>query len=343
MSTLRTMPEHPLTLVTGAGGFVGGKLVERLLAEGRRVRAFTRRPLPELAARGVEIARGDLVDSDSLRAACSGVETVFHTAARVGVSGPAKAFHAVNVDGTARLLEAAISHGVRRLVLTSSPSVVYTGGDLRGVDESARLCTRAPCAYPTSKALAERLVRIADCPHFRTVALRPHLVWGPGDHHLVPRVVAAARQGRLRVVGQGGNRVDLTHIDNVVDAHLLAERALRADNSPAGGRAYFITNGEPVALWPWINDLLLQLGRPPLRRRISVNAAAAIGAVCESLWRVLPLRGEPPLTPFAAHELATDHWFSIEAARRDLGYEPRVSMAAGLADYLPQLRAELGL
>lgn len=337
------MHNSPLTLVTGAGGFVGGKIVERLLAEGRRVRAFSRRPLPELEARGVEIARGDLSDSPSLHAACAGVETIFHVAARVGVWGPAKEFHSVNVDGTARLLEAAIANRVRRLIHTSSPSVVYTGGDLRGVDESARLCTRAPCAYPTSKALAERLVRAANCPDLRTVALRPHLVWGPGDHHLVPRVVAAARRGRLRVVGTGGNRVDLTHIDNVVHAHLLAERALGTANSPAGGRAYFITNGEPVALWPWINDLLVALGLPPLRRRIPVGAAAAIGSVCESLWRVFPLRGEPPMTMFAAHELATDHWFSIDAARLDLGYEPRVTMAAGLAAYLPLLRAELGL
>lgn len=337
------MSPVPLTLVTGAGGFVGGKLVDRLLAEGRRVRAFSRRPLPELEARGVEIARGELSDSPALHAACVGVGTIFHVAARVGVWGPAKEFHAVNVDGTARLLEAAIANRVRRLVHTSSPSVVYTGADLRGIDESARLCTRAPCAYPTSKALAERLVRAANCPDLRTVALRPHLVWGPGDHHLVPRVVSAARRGRLRVVGPGTNRVDLTHIDNVVDAHLLAERALGAATPAAGGRAYFITNGEPVALWPWINDLLQRLGLPPLRRRLSVGAAAAIGAVCESLWRVFPLRGEPPMTAFAAHELATDHWFSIEAARRDLGYAPRVTMAAGLEAYLPVLRRELGL
>jgi nucleoside-diphosphate-sugar epimerase len=337
------MSNSPLALVTGASGFVGGKIVDRLLAEGRSVRAFSRRPLPELEARGVEVALGELSDSPSLHAACAGVDSVFHVAAQVGVWGPAKEFHAVNVDGTARLLEAAITNGVRRLVHTSSPSVVYTGGDLRGVDESARLCTQAPCAYPPSKALAERLVRAANCPNLRTVALRPHLVWGPGDHHLVPRVVASARKGRLRVVGRGENRVDLTHIDNVVDAHLLAERALAAPRSPAGGRAYFITNGEPVALWPWINDLLVQLGLPPLRRRIPVGTAAAIGSVCETLWRILPLRGEPPMTAFAAHELATDHWFSIEAARRDLGYEPRISMAAGLEAYLPQLRTELGL
>lgn len=333
----------PLVLVTGASGFVGGKIVERLLAEGRRVRAYSRRPLPELEARGVEIALGELTDAAALRTACTGAETIFHVAARVGVWGPAEEFRRVNVDGTACLLATAYETGVARFVHTSTPSVVYTGLDQRGLDESAPLCSRAPCAYPTTKAIAERLVRAANSPALRTVALRPHLVWGPGDRNLVPRVVAAARKGRLRVVGRGENRVDLTHIDNVVAAHLLAERALARTDSPAAGRAYFITNGEPVALWPWTNALLGQLGLAPIRRRIPVGAAAAIGSTCESIWRIFRLRGEPPMTAFAAHELATDHWFSIEAARRDLGYTPRVSMADGLEAYLPLLRAELGL
>ena len=333
----------PLVLVTGASGFVGGKIVERLLAEGRRVRAYSRRPLPQLEARGVEISLGELTDAAAVRTACTGVDSIFHVAARVGVWGPAEEFRRVNIDGTACLLATAYETGVGRFVFTSSPSVVYTGGDLRGIDESAPFCTRAPCAYPTTKAIAERLVRAANSPALRTVALRPHLVWGPGDRNLVPRVVAAARRGRLRVVGRGENRVDLTHIDNVVDAHLLAERALARADSPAAGRAYFITNGEPVALWPWTNDLLRQLGIPPLRRRISMGAATAIGSACESIWRIFHLRGEPPMTAFAAHELATDHWFSIEAARHDLDYAPRTSMAAGLESYLPILRADLGM
>ena len=329
-------------LVTGASGFVGGKLVDRLLAAGRRVRAYSRRPLPDLAARGVEIVLGELAEPAPLARACTGSATVFHVAARVGVWGPAAEFHQVNVAGTANLLAAARAAGVSRFVYTSSPSVVYSGGDLRGTDESAPLCTAAPCAYPTSKATAERLVAAANTDDFRTVALRPHLVWGPGDHHLVPRVVSLARAGRLRIVGDGRNRVDLTHIDNVVAAHLLAERALAAPAAPAAGRAYFITNGEPVALWPWINDLLTRLGLAPIHRRLSRRGAVAAGAVCEALWTLLPLRGEPPMTRFAAKELATDHWFSIAAARRDLGYEPSVTMATGLDAYLPILRTELG-
>lgn len=330
--------ERP-ALVTGASGFVGGALVRRLLAEGRRVRCLMRGPSPEWSAAGAELHEGGLHDRAAVARACAGVGTVFHVAARVGVWGPPAEFFRTNVDGTQALLDAASAAAVARFVYTSSPSVVYTGGDLAGVDESAPLCTAAPCPYPVSKAEAERRVAAANGSTLRTVALRPHLVWGPGDRHLVPRVLARARAGRLRIVGAGENRVDLTHIENVVDAHLLAEAALARPGSPAAGRAYFVTNGEPVRLWPWIDDLLAAAGLPPVRRRISLRRAVAAGAVLETLWRALRLAGEPPMTRFVAHELATDHWFSIEAARRDLGYVPRVSMAAGLRTLGPQLRA----
>ena len=329
--------------VTGASGFIGGALTARLLAAGRRVRVLARRPLPNLSGRGAEILGGDLEDEDALMRGCAGMGTVFHVAGRVGVWGPEADFVRINVDGTRALLAAARAAGVRRFVFTSSPSVVYHGGDLAGVDESAPLCTAAPCAYPTSKAAAERLVLAANAPGFNTTALRPHLVWGPGDRNVVPRVLALARQGRLRIVGSGRNRVDLTHIENVVDAHLLAETALGTPVAgvagPAAGRAYFITNGEPVVLWDWINTLLAGLGRPPVTRRVSLRTAYALGATFEGMWRVLRLADEPPMTRFVAKELATDHWFHIGAARRDLGSAPRVSVAAGTAALIEQLRA----
>jgi nucleoside-diphosphate-sugar epimerase len=344
--------EHPKSqtdpgaaFVTGASGFIGGRLVERLLALGRPVRVLARRPLPHLAARGVEVVAGDLLDAAALARGCAGAGTVFHVAGRVGIWGSAQEFHHVNVDGTQAVLAAARTAGVPRFIYTSSPSVVYTGGDLAGVDESAPLCAAAPCAYPTSKAAAERAVLAANGPGFATVALRPHLVWGPGDRHLVPRIVALARRGRLRIVGAGRNRVDLTHIANVIAAQLLAESTLCPDichvlrDKPPGGRAYFITNGEPVVLWDWINGLLSALGIPPVTKHVSLRAAAVVGAGCEALWRLLPLRGEPPMTRFAAKELATDHWFRIDAARRDLGYHPDVSMAAGTADLVALLRS----
>jgi nucleoside-diphosphate-sugar epimerase len=242
------------------------------------------------------------------------------------------------VLGTRAVIEGCRRHGVSRLVYTSTPSVVYNGRDLAGADESLPLTTRCPSPYPLTKARAEREVLAAHSAGLRTVALRPHLIWGPGDPHLVPRLLARARAGRLRIVGGGKNRVDLVHVENAVDAQLGAEVALRAKGSGAGGRAYFITNGEPVLLWDWINGLLTGLGEPPVTRRISLPVATALGAACELAWRALPLRGEPPLTRFVAAELAKDHWFDISAARRDLGYAPRVSMAEGTKALISALR-----
>lgn len=330
----------PLTtpvLVTGGTGFLGARIVERLLAQGRQVTVLARHPSRALAERGARFVTASLDDADAVASACSGVETVFHVAAKVGVWGRYEDFYRTNVLGTRALLDGCRKHGVRRLVYTSTPSVVYNGRDLAGADESLPLTSACPSAYPLTKAIAEREVLAANSATLRTVALRPHLIWGAGDPHLVPRVLAAARAGRLRIVGTGRNRVDMVHVDNATDAHLLAELALAGDVSAAAGRAYFITNGEPVYLWEWTNALLAALGEPPITRRISLRAARAVGACCEALWRTLPLKGEPPMTRFVAEELAKDHWFDLVAARRDLGYAPRVSMAEGTAALVASL------
>jgi nucleoside-diphosphate-sugar epimerase len=321
-------------LVTGGTGFLGRRLVERLLALGRPVTVLARRPAPDLAARGVRFVSASLEDAAAVEAACAGMETVFHVAAKVGVWGRYDDFFRANVLGTRAVLAGCRRHAVPRLVHTSTPSVVYNGRDLAGADESLPLTARCPSPYPLTKAIAEREVLAANAEGLRTVALRPHLIWGVGDPHLVPRVLARARAGKLRIVGHGKNRVDMVHIENAVDAHLLAESSLEN----CSGRAYFITNGEPVALWEWINALLQALGEPPVTRRVSLGAARAAGAVCELAWRTLPLRGEPPMTRFVAAELAKDHWFSLAAARRDLGYVPRVSMAEGTAALAAALR-----
>lgn len=324
--------------ITGASGFIGGKLAGRLLAAGRPVRVLARRPLPELEARGAHVITGDLHDEAALHLGCAGAATVFHVAGRVGVWGPADEYFRVNVDGTRNVIAACRSTGVPRLVYTSSPSVVYNGGDLAGVDETAPLCTDAPCAYPTSKAAAERLVTEADTRNLATVSLRPHLVWGPGDRNVVPRIIRLADEGRLQIIGSGKNRIDCTAIENVIDAHILAEAALERSSGDIGGRAYFITNGEPVVLWDWINELLRGLGRPEIKKHVPLSIAYTAGAILETAWRILRKEGDPPMTRFVAKELATDHWFSIEAARRDLGYNPRVSMAEGTAELIAHLR-----
>lgn len=300
-----------------------------------------RTPAPDLEAEGVRFIRASLDDADAVIAACADVETVFHTAAKVGVWGRHRDFFRTNVLGTRALLEGCRRHGVQRLVYTSTPSVVYNGQPLAGADESLPLTTHCPSPYPLTKAIAEREVLAANSESLRTIALRPHLIWGVGDPHLVPRVLERARAGKLRIVGDGHNRVDMVHIENAVDAHLLADAALRQCNplgdTPSGarradGRAFFITNGEPVALWDWINDLLVAVGEPPVTKRISLGAASTVGAVCEALWGLLPLSAEPPMTRFVATELAKDHWFDISAARRDLGYAPKVNMSQGTAE-----------
>lgn len=322
--------------------------MERLLQQGRRVAVLGRTPARDLEERGVRFIAASLDDADAVRAACAGMETVFHVAARVGVWGRYQDFFRTNVLGTRAVLEGCRMHGVRRLVYTSTPSVVYNGRDLAGADESLPLTTHCPSPYPQTKAIAEREVLAANNPPLRTVALRPHLIWGVGDPHLVPRVLDRARKGRLRIIGSGRNRVDMVHVTNAVDAHLLAERALadaaeqneRGARRSAAGRAYFITNREPVVLWEWINGLLRALGEREVTQRISLGAASAVGTVCEAAWRVLSLRGEPPMTRFVAAELAKDHWFDITAARLDLGYAPRVSMADGTAELVEALKRQ---
>ncbi len=327
------------TLVTGGTGFLGSHLLTRLQGAGRPLTVVSRRPQPQLVARGIRVVVGALHDATVCAAAVDGVETVFHVAARVGVWGRYEDFHRDNVEATGRLLAAASAAGVRRFIYTSTPSVVYNGRDLAGADESLPLTTACPSPYPLTKAMAERAVLAAHRPDFATVALRPHLIWGVGDPHLVPRILARARAGRLRIVGEGKNRVDMVHVANATAAHLDAERALGADGcGPAAGRPYFITNGEPVVLWAWVNGLLAALGEPPVRRRLSLATTRRIGVVCETVWRGLRLRGEPPMTRFIADELAKDHWFDLSAAQRDLGYEPAVTMAAGTAELVASLR-----
>jgi nucleoside-diphosphate-sugar epimerase len=247
----------------------------------------------------------------------------------------------VNVGGTANVIAACRAGGVGRLVLTSSPSVVHAGGNLVGVDESHPYPPRHLAAYPATKAEAERLVLAAHGPSLATTSLRPHLVWGPGDTHLVPELVARARRGRLRFVGRGDAVVDATYVDNAVDAHVLAAERLATDGAP-GGRAYFIANGEPQQVRALVNAILAAAGLPAERRRVPFPLAYAAGAVAEGAWRVARRSDDPPLTRFVVRQLATDHWFDLGGAARDLGYRPRVSTAEGLDALAASLREAPG-
>jgi nucleoside-diphosphate-sugar epimerase len=314
-------------LVTGGGGFLGDAVVRALVRRGEAVRTFSRGYYPHLDALGAEQIQGDLTDPAAVERACRGVEVVFHTAAKPGVWGDWEVYFAPNVTGTRNLLLACRRYGVARLIHTSSPSVVFDGADMEGVDESVPYPKIYHAHYPHTKALAERAVRDAVRDGLQAVILRPHLIWGPGDPHLVPRILARSR--RLRIVGTGRNRVDTLYIDNAAKAHLLAAKALR-DRPELSGRIYFISQDDPMPLWEMINAILAAGGKPPVRRKISQRRAAGIGSALEWFYRAFRIPKEPPMTRFVAAELACAHWFDISAAKRDLGYRPEVSTEEGL-------------
>ncbi|HEY6837168.1 MAG TPA: NAD-dependent epimerase/dehydratase family protein [Geobacteraceae bacterium] len=325
-------------LVTGGGGFLGKVLVRQLVAGGWEVRSFSRGAYPELANLGVEEVRGDLADAEAVAAAVKGCDTVFHVAAKAGVWGAFEEYYRANVTGTANVIAACHRLGVGRLVHTSSPSVVFSGGDIEGGDESLPYPEHFEAHYPRTKAEAERLVLAANGPELATVALRPHLIWGPEDNHLVPRIVARGRAGRLRRVGARPCVVDSVYVDNAARAHLLAAERL-SPGAPPAGKAYFISNGEPLPLWELVNRILACAGVPPVTKTISPQAAYAAGWLLEKLYGALRLSGEPLMTRFLARELATSHWFDIGAARRDFGYVPEVSVDEGLGRLREWLRS----
>ena len=316
-------------LVTGGGGFLGKAIVRRLVERGDWVRTLHRGLYPDLERLGVEQVRGDIADSHAVEQAVRGVDVVFHVAAKVNMWGPIEPFRLANVVGTENVLAAMRQHSVRKLVFTSSPSVVHGKEDLAGVDESAPYPEEYEAAYAETKAAAERAVLAANSQDLATVALRPHLIWGPEDTNLVPQLVKRARAGHLRLVGGGDNLVDTVYVDNAAHAHLLACDRLEPD-AVCAGRAYFITNGEPRPLKEIVNGILAAAGLPPIERTLSLRSALVIGAVLETAHRLLPLPGEPRMTRIIARHLGTTHWYDISAARRDLGYEPVVSFDEGL-------------
>jgi nucleoside-diphosphate-sugar epimerase len=314
-------------LVTGGGGFLGRALVKALRDRGDDVATFARGDYPDLAALGAEPHRGDLVDAAAIARAVEGCDVVFHVAAKVGAAGSWDAFHTANVVGTRNVIAACREHGVSRLVYTSTPSVVFGHHDLEGVDESAPYAEHFDAHYPRSKAEAEREVLAASDDTLRTIALRPHIVWGPGDTSLLPRLIE--RAPKLRRIGGPPKKTDQTFIDDAVAAHLRAADVLATDRSVAG-RAYFVTSGEPIEIWSFIDRMLAAAGHPPIRKTVRPGLALAAGFVFETVHALTGSRGEPRLSRWIVRELTTSHWFDITAARRDLGYAPRVTIDEGL-------------
>ncbi|NDK38958.1 NAD-dependent epimerase/dehydratase family protein [Pseudoxanthomonas gei] len=318
-------------LVTGGGGFLGQALCRGLVERGHHVVSFNRGNYPVLAQMGVGQVQGDLADAHALTHAADGVEAIFHNAAKAGAWGSYGSYHSANVIGTQNVLDACRRHGIGKLVYTSTPSVTHraTHPVEGGTAETVPYGENFQAPYATTKTIAEKAVLAANDSTLATVALRPRLIWGPGDQQILPRLVARAKAGRLRIVGDGNNLVDTTYIDNAAQAHFDAFEHLAA-GAACAGRAYFISNGEPKPMGELLNALLDAAGAPRVDRHLSFKAAYRIGAACEVLWKVLPLQGEPPMTRFLAEQLSTTHWYDMAPATRDFGYRPRVSFDEGL-------------
>ncbi|CAK8711055.1 MAG: Nucleoside-diphosphate-sugar epimerase [Candidatus Electronema aureum] len=326
-------------LVTGGGGFIGLALVRELRRQGREVRVFGRRRYPAAEAAGAVCVQGDLRDAEAVRQAAAGCSSVFHVAAKAGIWGSYDEYHGINVIGTRNVLAACAAQSVPILVYTSTPSVVFAGRDLEGGDETLPYAAQPLCHYAATKILAEQDVLQANSGRMRTAAIRPHLVWGPGDTNLIPRLLARGRARNLRVVGDGQNRVDIAYIDNVVHAHLLAEENLRGSGT-AAGKAFFIGQQEPVRLWPWINELFVRMNVPPVTKQISLKKAKAVGWLLEKVYAALKIEREPKMTRFLAEQLAMSHWFSKKQAETLLGYQEQVSTHEGLERLTAWLREE---
>ena len=314
-------------LVTGGGGFLGSAIVTRLVERKYHVRSFSRNPYPELSSMGIEQIQGDICNKTAIEHALRGVDLVFHTAAKAGIWGNYSDYYTTNVTGTQNVIAGCKKHHISRLIYTSSPSVVFNGTDMEGVNESVPYPATYHAYYPQTKAIAEQVVIKAAGQGLMTIILRPHLIWGPGDKHFVPRIIA--RANRLVRVGNGKNLIDTVYIDNAADAHILAAEALEK-NPKLSGNIYFISQGDPVPLWDMINHILKTAGLAPVRRSMPRNMAWLIGVMLELAYRSFNITKEPRMTRFLADELAKAHWFDISAARKDLGYTPRISIKEGL-------------
>ncbi|MFZ5950001.1 MAG: NAD-dependent epimerase/dehydratase family protein [Candidatus Rifleibacteriota bacterium] len=330
MGELRPLAEGQIALVTGGSGFLGRAIVKQLLEKKLKVRVLCRKNYPDLQKKGCEIFQGEISDAELVNRAVEGCDIVFHTAAKAGVEEPYSEYVRINVNGTENILNACLKSKVSRLVYTSSPSVVFSHGDIEGADEKQLpYPSHYDAYYPETKAKAEQMALKANSAELATVALRPHLIWGPGDNHLGPRLISKAKAGKLKFVGDGNNKIDTVFIDNAADSHILAAERL-FPGSPIAGKAYFITNGEPKTIKEIVNGIIGAAGLPPVSATIPPWVAKAVGAVCEFAWKNFKLEGEPPITRWVAGELATSHWFNINAAKKDLGYVPKVSIEEGM-------------
>ncbi len=316
-------------LVTGGGGFLGSAIVKALLDRGDNVKTIQRGNYPKLKELGAECIKGDLTNPDDINLAANGCDVIFHVAAKAGVWGGYDDYYQANVVATKNVIQACKINNVNNLVYTSTPSVVFNGEDEDGINESAPYAKNFFNAYQKTKAEAEQLVIKANDSNLKTVSLRPHLIWGPGDPHLVSRIIDRAKKGRLKIVGNKKKRIDSCYIDNAVHAHLLAADKLQS-NCTCAGKVYFISNDEPISIFDLINKILSAANIPKVKSTISEKSAYIIGSMMEAVYKIFNIKSEPIMTRFVARQLSTSHWFDLSAAKQDLGYQASVSIDEGM-------------
>lgn len=308
-------------LVTGGGGFLGRYIVEELLALGcTSINSLGRSCQPALAEKGVNTICGNIADPDAVDNAAENCDIIFHTAAKAGIWGKYRDFYNTNITGTANVIAACSKHQIPILINTSSPSVIAVEHDIENADEELPFPETFLSHYSDTKAEAEKMVANAASDQLKTISLRPHLIWGPRDPHILPRLFQRAAAKRLIQIGDGNNKVDLTYVENAAHAHILAAEVLAA-KSEISGKSYFISDDAPVLLWPWINDMLEKMDLPTISRNISYKKARRIGIFFEIFYNIFCFLGEPPMTRFVASQLGHSHFFNISAAKNDFGYQ----------------------
>ncbi|NRA37988.1 MAG: NAD-dependent epimerase/dehydratase family protein, partial [Planctomycetes bacterium] len=314
-------------LITGGGGFLGSAIAKRLVERGFTVTCLQRSACPELEDLGIHCVQASITDFSALLNAFKEQDVIFHVAAKAGIWGSYDSYYQANVIGTENVIAACKRLGIQKLIYTSSPSVVFDGSDENGIDESEPYPDKHLSYYSQTNAIAEQRILKANDAYCATVSLRPHLIWGPGDNHLLPRLINKAQNGRLPLLGD--QLVDSTFIENAVHAHLKAFASLSI-NASCSGKAYFISNGEPIPMPQLINKLLACAGVTAVEKRISPKFAYMAGFICECIYRLCALNSEPPITRFVARQLSTAHWFNLQAAEHDIGYTPLISFDDGL-------------
>ena len=353
LSELAGQTNH--VFVTGAGGFLGTAICRLLRLANIKVTGFSRGHYPELSQMGVNMVQGDITDFALLKETMHSCDLVFHVAAKAGVWGSKDDYFKPNVQGAKNIIQACQELAITRLVYTSTPSVTFAGVDEAGIDESQPYADNFLNFYGESKALAEQLVLNASQDLkksgnqsstqatlqgenqnsyqknvLKTVALRPHLIWGPNDPHLVPRVLERARAGKLKLVGKEDKLVDTIFVDNAAYAHILAAVALKKANATCIGKAYFISNDQPITMADMLNNILDCVDLPPVTKRVPSTVAYIVGATLEWFYKILNIKKEPVMTRFVARQLSTSHYFDISAAKKDLGYTPLISIEEGM-------------